>query len=70
MERAIEVNDDGVAKTLVGLTVCEGPATYRLLLTRPHQQEGQIVEIPYDAIESIHNVEPGPRGDPPEIAND
>lgn len=70
MERSVQIKDEGKTKVLVGLTVCEGPETYRLLLTRPHRKEGQIVEIPRDAIESIKQVETGPRGEPPELADE
>ena len=58
--------DDGQAKVRVGLPVCEGPGTYRLLLTHPHQVEGQILEIPRDQIEAVERLSPRPRGDVPD----
>lgn len=67
-ERAIRVGSDGDTRVMVGVTVCEGPKTYRLLLTHPHQAEGRIVDIPCDQIESIDEVEPSPRGARPSIA--
>jgi len=67
MERAIEVKDGDEVKTHIGLTVCEGPVTYRLMLTRPYQEEGRIIEIPHESIESISDVTWGPLGEAPEI---
>jgi hypothetical protein len=67
MERAIEVKDGNDIKTHIGLTVCEGPLTYRLMLTRPYQEEGRIIEIPIESIESISDVGWGPLGEAPEI---
>ena len=66
-ERAVRVKNDGEGKVMVGVTVCEGPKTYRLLLTHPHQAEGRIVDIPRADIESIDEVEPSPRGTSPSI---
>ena len=66
-ERAVRFKDDGGSKVMVGVTVCEGPNTYRLLLTHPHQAEGRIVDIPRSDIESIDEVEPTPRGMSPSI---
>lgn len=53
----------------MGITICEGPGTYRLLLTHPHQAEGHIEEIPREKILSIEEVEPSPRGAAPSITN-
>lgn len=66
-EQAIRVESDGDTRVMVGVTVCEGPKTYRLLLTHPHQTEGRIVDIPRERIESIDRVEPSPRGATPAI---
>lgn len=66
-ERAVRVKADGESKVMVGVAVCEGPKTFRLLLTHPHQTEGRIVDIPRDDIESIDEVEPSPRGASPSI---
>lgn len=68
-ERAVRFKDDGNSKVMVGVTVCEGPNTYRLLLTHPHQAEGRIVDIPRRDIESIDEVEPTPRGKSPSIVD-
>jgi hypothetical protein len=66
-ERAVRFTVDGESKVMVGVPVCEGPRTYRLLLTHPHQTEGRIVDIPREDIESIDEVEPSPRGASPSI---
>lgn len=69
-ERAVEVTDGDGTKVKIGIEVAAGPETYRLMLTRPLDKEGRIEEIPCEDIESIHEVEPGPRGQPPEIVED
>jgi hypothetical protein len=66
-ERVVRFTVDGDSKVMVGVAVCEGPRTYRMLLTHPHQTEGRIVDIPRDDIESIDEVEPSPRGTSPSI---
>jgi hypothetical protein len=53
----------------VGIPVCKGPATYRLMLTWPEEHEGRIVEIPREDIESISTVPDRPRGADPAAAN-
>ena len=68
-ERAVRFKEDGETKVMVGVTVCEGPNTYRLLLTHPHQAEGRIVDIPRGDIESVDAVEPTPRGMSPSIVD-
>lgn len=69
-EHAIEVREEGGRKLKVGIQIADGPKTYRLMLTRPLDKEGRIVEIPLEAIEGIHEIEPGPRGAPPEIVDE
>lgn len=54
----------------VGITVSQGPATYRLLLTRPYLDEGQIVEIPLEEIESIEQAREGPLDQPPKMVGE
>jgi len=66
-ERAVEVSGEDGTKLKIGIEIAAGPETYRLMLTRPLDMEGLIEEIPCEQIESVHDVEPGPRGKPPEI---
>jgi hypothetical protein len=56
METLVKTEDDGTTRTFVGLTICEGPETRRLILTRPYHEAGHIVEIPNSRIESIEPV--------------
>lgn len=69
-ERAVEVSDGEELTLRIGITVSDGPETYRLMLTRPLDKEGHIEEIPRESIEAIHEIESGPRGGPPEIVKD
>jgi hypothetical protein len=69
-EQVIRLKHDGKTETRVGIPVCTGPASYRLLVTWPERNEGQIVEIPADQIESISPAESRPRGRRPRIAPD
>lgn len=69
-ERAVEVSGEDGTTLKIGIEIAAGPQTYRLMLTRPLEKEGRIEEIPREAIESVHDVEPGPRGQPPEIVED
>lgn len=64
-EQVIQVKRDGRVLTRVGIPVCTGPASYRLLVTWPERNEGRIIEIPRDEIESISEVGTRPRGRPP-----
>lgn len=66
-EQVIELRRDGRTQTRVGIPVCTGPASYRLLVTWPERNEGRIIEIPRDEIESISEVAMRPRGEPPRI---
>ncbi len=66
-EQVIEVKKDGRTQTRVGIPVCTGPASYRLLVTWPERNEGRIIEIPRDEIESISEVDPRLRGTPPRV---
>ena len=69
-EQVIRLKRDGKTETRVGIPVCTGPASYRLLVTWPDRNEGRIIEIPRDEIESISEVGARPRGRPPRIAPD
>lgn len=69
-EQAVEVRGEGGPKLKVGIQIADGPETYRLMLTRPLDKEGFIVEIPLETIEDIYEIEPGPRGAPPEIVHE
>ncbi|CAN5865976.1 hypothetical protein BH23ACT4_BH23ACT4_10010 [soil metagenome] len=64
-EKVLQIKSGGRTQTRVGIPVCTGPASYRLLVTWPERNEGQIVEIPREEIESISEVEPRPRGRQP-----
>lgn len=64
-EQVIELKRDGRTLTRVGIPVCTGPASYRLLVTWPERNEGQIIEIPREEIESISEAESRPRGRQP-----
>lgn len=65
MEAMVTAEDDGTTRTFVGLTICEGPATRRLVLTRPYHEAGRIVEIPNGNISSIEAVEHASLGEEP-----
>jgi hypothetical protein len=69
-EQVIQLKRDGKTEIRVGIPVCTGPASYRLLVTWPERNEGQIVEIPRDEIESISEADTRPRGRPPRIEPD
>lgn len=66
IEQVIQVKRDGRMLTRVGIPVCTGPASYRLLVTWPERNEGRIIEIPRDEIESISEVDSRPRGRSPQ----
>jgi hypothetical protein len=65
-EQVIALRREGRIQTRVGIPVCTGPASYRLLVTWPERNEGRIIEIPRDEIESISEVEPRLRGRHPD----
>jgi hypothetical protein len=65
MEAMVKADREGMTETYVGMTICEGPCTCRLVLTRPYHRAGRIVEIPRSSIESIEVVEPRPLGEQP-----
>lgn len=60
----IAQDDTGDERSHVGLELCRGPGVVRLLLTRPFRKAGQIVEIPFDEVESLRQVASGPYGKP------
>lgn len=60
MEAIVKAEDEGEARTYVGVTVCQGPGQVRLVLTRPYHEAGRVVEIPRNHVESL---EPAPRVD-------
>lgn len=64
------MNDEDGKEIRIGIPISNGPETFRLLLTRPIAMEGQIEDIPIESIEAVHEIEPGPRGDPPEIVEE
>jgi hypothetical protein len=63
METMVTAKQNGHTETYVGLTICEGPGTCRLILTRPYHQAGRIVEIPNSTVTAIETVESTPLGD-------
>lgn len=66
-EYAVEVWEGNHTDLRIGIEIADGPKTYRLMLTRPLDLEGHIEEISLDDIKTIREVEPGPRGAPPQI---
>ncbi len=66
MESMVTSEEDGISQVHVGITICEGPGRYRMVLTRPFSDQGQIVEIPVDEIESVETVESTPLGKEPQ----
>lgn len=69
-QRAVRVDAEGEKEVLFGIEICDGPETYRLLITHPIAKEGLIEEIPKDSIESIVTAKPGPRRQQPEIVDE
>jgi hypothetical protein len=53
MEKVVVENEDGETRTHVGITVCNGPGQHRLLLTKPYNEAGRVVEIPIENIRSV-----------------
>lgn len=69
-EQVIQLRHGGKTVTRVGIPVCTGPAVYRLLVTWPERNEGRIIEIPREEIESISEADVRPRGRPPRVVPD
>lgn len=69
MESMVTTEDKGSSRVHIGITICQGPGRYRMVLTRPYNEQGQIVEIPVDEIESIETIEPAPLGTEPRLAS-
>lgn len=67
MEAIVETVEDGRRRVHTGITVCEGPGRYRLVLTRPYHEAGRIVEIPRSEIRSITEISPGALGADPAL---
>lgn len=65
METIVESADDGEHQTYVGVTVCQGPRTIRLVLTRPYHEAGRVVEIPRDKVQSVIRAPMTPLGEEP-----
>lgn len=66
MEAVVETTENGKTRTHVGITVCDGPGQYRLLLTKPYHQAGQIIEIPHSNIREVRYLNGGWENDPAE----
>lgn len=69
MEAIVKSEDDGQHRTHVGVTVCQGPGQFRLVLTRPYHEAGRVVEIPRDEIESVEPAPQGPLGEDPTLSD-
>lgn len=69
-EQVIQLKRGDKTVTRVGIPVCTGPASYRLLVTWPERNEGRIIEIPNEDIESISEADARPRGHPPRALPD
>jgi hypothetical protein len=69
MEAMIKTRDGDVTETHIGLTICEGPNQFRMVLTRPYHEAGRIIEIPREDIASIELLAPGTLGDTPAPAS-
>lgn len=67
MDRLVEIRTKPDGETHVGVPICEGPKTYRLLLTWPYRDDGRIIEIPLQDIESVAEAVDGPRKEPPTV---
>lgn len=65
----VTTEDDGTSQVHVGITICKGPGRYRMVLTRPFSDQGRIVEIPVDEIESIETVASTPLGENPQLVD-
>jgi len=69
LEKRVKVEGDNGNETHFGVPVCEGPKTYRLLVTWPYDLVGEIVEIPLDRVESISDIQSGRMGAEPEVVD-
>lgn len=65
MEAIVKTRDDEGSHTLVGITICQGPGRFRMVLTRPYEKAGRIVEIPRQQVESVEPVAPSRLGEIP-----
>lgn len=70
MDRVVRVTKKESEETYIGIPIAEGPATFRLVLTWPYQEEGRIVEIPVEEIAEVAEVEPGPTRKRPTVSED
>jgi hypothetical protein len=57
MECKVTTDDGDGARSYIGITVCDGPGQHRLILTRPYQDAGHVVEIPTADIEAVEPFE-------------
>lgn len=64
METKVTSEGDGTTRTYVGIKVSDGPGRLRLLITRPYNDAGHVVEIPRESIKSIDTVPSRKFGDP------
>jgi hypothetical protein len=53
MPEQVRVRRNSGEPDVVGITVSEGPLTYRLIVTDPYQHQARIVEIPHEEIECV-----------------
>ena len=66
MESMVKTDED---ETHIGITICEGPGQFRMVLTHPYHEAGRIIEIPREDIVSIEPVAPGNLGETPSPAS-
>lgn len=57
--------EDDDTEIHIGLTICEGPGRFRLVLTRPYHEAGRIIEIPRKSIKSVTPIESRALGEEP-----
>ncbi len=60
MERVVKIviKDNGPDR--IGIPISKGPGTFRLMITWPYMDEGQIAEVPLENIERIDEAIQGP----------
>lgn len=67
MEKVFEIKD---GRKFMGFAVCEGPQTYRVMVTWPYREEGRVVEVDRREIEEIRTVDSVAIGEKPILLGD
>ena len=57
MPEQVRIRRNNGEPDAIGITVSEGPLTYRVLVTDPFRQQGRIIEIPHEEIECVERIE-------------